>query len=502
MNFSLKKIIIFLIIFSVLFNTSGILGPNFFNPKLKHVSFKSVSFEFAPPKAEALTWSTFAEQLVGLARQVWEFVKENWQKWLRDIIAKKIIDYIVDETIKWVQGGGKPMFISDWNQFAKNAFNMAAGSVIEQTVPFLCSPFRLQVQLSLQPVPYFQQVSCTLDQVVSNINDFYDNFQNGGWIAYNTAWQPQNNYYGATLITYDQMITQGAAAAQAAVNEGLAGSGFLGSKQCKGGGKSSADLADLEAGGTNISNYQKDSKGNYCTTDQMQNVTPGATVGAAVASAITSDKDWAANIQSWISALINAVINRLTREGVGLMKGSSESNDYYYPPEYANLADQESNNNKQTMITEINKFANGWDSLLYYKNNSLSYVSSTEAILIQMQVMTCTPQVTNDEITSVQSDFDKLIVEVTDLNIKLADADGAIEIIQNADFSSGQQSTEAQAAYGDFMDIYNNNETLDKINPDVIDAASSESQAQANNLAEVQSRLNVCQAGTATSTYP
>ncbi|MCL5004887.1 MAG: hypothetical protein M1170_03020, partial [Patescibacteria group bacterium] len=39
---------------------------------------------------------------------------------LRDVIAKRIMDYIVDQTVKWIQGGGKPKFITNWNGFLKD----------------------------------------------------------------------------------------------------------------------------------------------------------------------------------------------------------------------------------------------------------------------------------------------------------------------------------------------------------------------------------------------
>src|SRR3989338_9106526 len=36
---------------------------------------------------------------------------------LRDVIAKRIIDMIVDQTVEWIQGGGEPKFVTDWNGF-------------------------------------------------------------------------------------------------------------------------------------------------------------------------------------------------------------------------------------------------------------------------------------------------------------------------------------------------------------------------------------------------
>ena len=36
---------------------------------------------------------------------------------MRDIIAKRIMDYIVDQTVQWIQGGGEPKFVTNWDSF-------------------------------------------------------------------------------------------------------------------------------------------------------------------------------------------------------------------------------------------------------------------------------------------------------------------------------------------------------------------------------------------------
>jgi len=55
------------------------------------------------------------------ATQVIKWAKDSYQMILRDIIAKRIMDYIVDQTITWIQGGGEPKFISNWDGFLKDA---------------------------------------------------------------------------------------------------------------------------------------------------------------------------------------------------------------------------------------------------------------------------------------------------------------------------------------------------------------------------------------------
>ncbi|NCQ02695.1 hypothetical protein GW816_01410, partial [Candidatus Wolfebacteria bacterium] len=140
-------------------------------------------------------------KLTDISEKIARWVKEDLVKSLRDVIAKRIIDYIVDQTIVWIQGGGQPKFVTDWDGFLKDAANIAFDQVIKDVgLAQLCSPFKLQVQISLLPVQQFQQrIDCTLDDVVKNIEDFYNDFEKGGWIAYNETWQPQGNYYGEML---------------------------------------------------------------------------------------------------------------------------------------------------------------------------------------------------------------------------------------------------------------------------------------------------------------
>ena len=245
---------------------------------------------------------------------------------IRDTVAKIILDWLVDQIVIWIQGGGEPKFVTNWRTFLDDAVNVGVGEVINQSnFQFLCSPFRLQVQLSLLPVPRFQErISCTLDQVVDNIEDFYNDFSKGGWIAYNEMWQPQNNYYGQILLFYDEAMMKGLAAKEAAEKEALAGGGFRGPKQCK--IETEWDAEEIRANGYEPEDFGliKDSTGRYCAMEDLEESTPGSLVGRVAGEALTSDIRWAENVKSWVAAIINAVVNRLITEGVTYMKSSKE----------------------------------------------------------------------------------------------------------------------------------------------------------------------------------
>jgi len=236
-------------------------------------------------------------------------------KWILDIILKRalktlkrrMLDAMVDEIVGWVQGGGEPKFVSDWEGFLKDEFNKAVGKVIEETAPWLCEPFRFQVQMALSPPRKFsEEVSCTLDDVVENINSFYRDFRNGGWIAYHYIWRPENNYYGASLMAMDEMIERGMAAKEAAKSEAIAGEGFLSTKKCE-----TIDGKEV-----------------------CEITTPGSLIGKTVSKAIGSDIDWIVNeevpegtdmLAEYIGAIADAAINRLIMEGMNGLMGMSTS---------------------------------------------------------------------------------------------------------------------------------------------------------------------------------
>jgi len=438
-----------------------------------------------PKKAEAflglgdIVWDP-GNWIANLGSWIWDKLTKtvldtNWWEsklndTLRDVVAKRIIDYIVDETVEWIQGGGKPKFVTDWQGFLRQAGNIAFDQMIKDVgLAWLCQPFSLQVKISLLPVPKFsKRIECTLDDVVKNIEDFYKDFEKGGWIAYQEAWQPQNNYYGQMLMIHDETLTRMAQKTEAAANEALAGKGFLSVKKC-------VLYDDYGTGG--------------CLKYEI--VTPGDTVGQVVARGMTSDIEWAANIKSWTSALVNAVINRLTREGIGLLKGSAESYDYYQPPEYTDLVEQEIQQQKQRQIAQVKEFINEWQYLFDAKNKSLSYAEQLKVVLTEIKSRNCQPPVSDNEIQAVQTDINRLKAEIAELKKKIDEGNNLISEITKA--NTIRERTIAEQNFYIFMDKYNTPEVQESlVSGSARKAADEEKTNKANDLLIAQQRLNTC----------
>lgn len=332
---------------------------------------------------------------------------------IRDVVSKIFLDWIVDETVTWIQGGGEPGFVQNWDNFSKDAFNVGIGEVISHSsFAFMCSPFKTSVRLSFLPVNTAQhKLGCTLDQVVNNIDNFYSDFSTGGWLAFNTMWQPQNNYFGAYMIASDQALIRATEKQSAALNEAISGKGFLSSKQCV---KWDEDeyLRCVQVLGGSPEECES-----YKTCIQYNIVTPGDTVGTAVAKAVTSDSDWAANIKSWVGAVLNAVINRLTEEGLSLMKrsddpSSSSSARSYDPWQGVDRTVIASENVKNQILEEMLIVQEDLEDINYNKGLSFSYFNDALLALQQYNANGCQPTIPSSELNSLEEEINSLIIQI------------------------------------------------------------------------------------------
>ncbi|MDP3004442.1 MAG: hypothetical protein Q8N43_02990 [Candidatus Azambacteria bacterium] len=226
-----------------------------------------------------------------------------------EALKRQLLNMIVDQIVAWIQGGGEPKFITDWPGFFRDAVDQAGGKFIQRIgLSQLCSPFKLLLGAAFIPIPTFtERTSCTLSRIGVNIDAFLENFENGGWIAWQEmVLKPQNNVYGAYLLAWDQYEIEKSAAVKAAASEAQAGRGFLGVKRC-------------------IASHQEntgDAAGEIEVCDKYETVTPGAVVGDLASKAVGSDIDYIVNAQdfaAYVGAIVNAILNRIFAEGVGLL---------------------------------------------------------------------------------------------------------------------------------------------------------------------------------------
>ncbi|MBI2515273.1 hypothetical protein HYV91_03820 [Candidatus Wolfebacteria bacterium] len=413
----LKNTIIFLTIAVVLFNS----GRGFLKPE----------------KAEAIlvecpACSKLWKDVIDAAERAARWVKEDLNRGIRDIVAKRIIDYLVDETVRWIQGGGKPKFVTDWQGFLRDAGNIAFDQVVKDVgAARICEPFAFNVRLSLLPTPRFaQRLDCTLDRVVSNINAFYDDFRNGGWLAYNEAWQPQNNFYGQTILIQDEIVRRYAEQQRAAQNEALAGRGFLDVKRCV-----ERDPVEVQICNSELPTEAEQAA---CRANarciQEEAINPGAAVGETVISAINADKDWAANIQSWTAVLVNAVINRILKEGVGgilrVTTGGPDRTDYQ-APETVDIINSEFDLRRAQLIGPLRPIIAAGQDVLQILDRAITAQTTAIQNLQTLQVRNC--PIAPTEIPTAQSQLATFSNQKTQIQPALDDLNRLKSRIEQAE---------------------------------------------------------------------
>jgi hypothetical protein len=184
------------------------------------------------------------------------------------------------------------------------------------------------VRISLLPVEKFGRASpyaCTLDKIVGNIENFYKDFRNGGWIAYEEAGKLQNNYYGALWLSWygrDQYVASKLAAANAKIN---ANGGFLSVELCRD-KKTGLKVSEDEMKQRQLAGGALGGGLGYSAANDVvcEDTTPGSYVGATLEKAVGVDFDYIVNAQQlsdYAAAITNALINRVIKEGVNGLRG-------------------------------------------------------------------------------------------------------------------------------------------------------------------------------------
>lgn len=152
-------------------------------------------------------------------------------------LAQELIDEMVRETVDWANNGfdGNPAYATNLGGFIGNVADGVAGEfILGSDLAFLCSPFQTQIRLSLQR--YYvgeRRFQCTLSEVVDNIEDFYDDFNKGGWDAWFSMTQNDtNNPYGAYLQAQLELDSRVASAVGLEREQLNWNSGFLSYSEC------------------------------------------------------------------------------------------------------------------------------------------------------------------------------------------------------------------------------------------------------------------------------
>ncbi len=310
--------------------------------------FLSKTVPTSDDKAHALSTKIDVDQCV---RAALEQLKEIALSTLK----RRVLNVMVDQTINWVNGGGSPQFVTNPQDFIYQAGQAAAGDVVQQIgLGQLCTGIQMPVLQFLTggaaagSPPFSQQITCTLNQVVGNINNFYNDFRSGGWVAFNTAWEPQNNYYGAILLGGDEIISKSIESQQAAQASMIANQGYKSTTACQEwvlrATKKDGNLAEVAyLDGSNypdpknpppLDAYRSEIANNgyynpYWYCDRLTETTPGSTIAGITNRALGAQFNSVINAQTftdYAQALVGAAINRIIKVGVSGLLGVATPN--------------------------------------------------------------------------------------------------------------------------------------------------------------------------------
>lgn len=147
-----------------------------------------------------------------------------------------IIQEMTGSTVQWVQTGmnGNPAFVQNVSGYLKSVADREAGSYLQKVAPFLCSPFRADIQLQLNLLYKGSSGrgpmgSCTITESVENVEDFLSgDFYAGGWEGWQSVFSnPQNNPYGAYFEARDALSVKISTSEGVAEKKLSFGNGFL-----------------------------------------------------------------------------------------------------------------------------------------------------------------------------------------------------------------------------------------------------------------------------------
>jgi hypothetical protein len=324
MRFLSKRFVIILVLFFLV--SEFILTPYFTSNKVQAEAAVGV------PVADVPTEEATQEEKV---LSIWQKIKKYWELYirpaLRDAAAKKLMDYITQQTLDWINNGKKPTFVGNWNQFARDAFDIAFDSVNErfrENGTDMCSPFAPQVTIYLQAYNRSNYIPprCTIDRFKENITNSLDIVKNGGWISYQQVFMPSGNLIGLTLLAEDELFAKMEQQEKSKTNEAVSSQGFLSMKTC----------ADAQANekAEKTCEGKTGSEKDVCIRNQLEKTcqnweveTPGSVAASAVDNIVKSDSMWAAGIHNFVSAVVNALVTKIFQKGLSALQSSSVNYD-------------------------------------------------------------------------------------------------------------------------------------------------------------------------------
>ncbi len=229
-------------------------------------------------------------------------------------LAKEaLIQQVTKSIVDWINSGfkGGPSFVQDFGGTMEEVANEAAGKFIEESdFSFLCNSFDVKLALGLSRSEYKNEYDCTLDDVVGNVDDFINDFSQGGISGFlELTTETNNNPYSQVLGAQAELAARMRSAEEEKDKEIAAGKGFLSKKEC--------EMVPKEGEGEG----EGDDLEEHCTI-----TTPGDVTNSQL-------NDWLGSslgqleVADEIDEIVSALGAQLAQKAMQSLKGMTEEDD-------------------------------------------------------------------------------------------------------------------------------------------------------------------------------
>lgn len=252
----------------------------------------------------------------------------NWGKFIKDFgldtlawsMVNLVIERMAAQTVNWINSGfdGSPGFITDTGGFFRETADGVAGQYIfdNPNLNFLCGPISARIRLSLAQ-NYIQdnvRWQCTVTDVVGNVENFMNDFSQGGWDGFfELSQRQQNNPVGAYMQAENELFWR-IANKQGTMDKELNwGQGIMSFKTCD------REPPKVEASG-GVPNA--DGSTNYITTpgECIKGTEKISTPGSVIQSKLNESLGMGTKrleVADEINEIVSALMNQLTLQVVG-----------------------------------------------------------------------------------------------------------------------------------------------------------------------------------------
>lgn len=250
------------------------------------------------------------------------------------IVIRTLLTATTNQIVSWIQGdSGKNVgYVANLDKAFRREADVAGGEFLNKISGInLCGNIGASLQIRLRaPTGLEQRLSCTVTDIVANVNNFYRSFQSGGWPAFvGLSLEPQNSAYGAYMIALEAKVSAETVARRRLELPLQKSYPFLGFrvpvKKCTTFEAENTEEAYEATGGAEIKAIDQSQlavetggrlsgQGFEACETEYETKTPGQLISDTLSKATGGGLDFAINAKDFdeaIATIITALINRL-----------------------------------------------------------------------------------------------------------------------------------------------------------------------------------------------